>query len=90
MPTRPGAGTGPHIGGRPGHRASILIGMKYLVLFLGLAAGLDVYYKNFSLNTSFQLPVYTAATDHPASAGRMVVSVGYSFKQTKYLLHGKS
>ncbi|MCA8829342.1 transporter [Hymenobacter pini] len=51
-----------------------------------LGPGLDVYYKNFSLNTSFQLPVYTASTDHPASAGRMVVSVGYSFKQTKYLL----
>ncbi|MDQ2772375.1 MAG: hypothetical protein M3Y54_17965 [Bacteroidota bacterium] len=55
-----------------------------------LGPGLDVYYKNLSLNTSFQLPVYTAATDHPASAGRLVVSVGYSFKQTKYLLHGKS
>lgn len=51
-----------------------------------LGPGLDVYYKNFSLNTSFQLPVYTAVTDHPASAGRMVVSVGYSFKQSKYLL----
>ncbi len=55
-----------------------------------LGPGLDVYYKNVSLNTSFQLPVYTAETDHPASAGRLVVSVGYSFKQTKYLLHGKS
>lgn len=55
-----------------------------------LGPGLDIYYKNVSLNTSFQLPVYTAATDHPASAGRFVVSVGYSFKQTKYLLHGKS
>jgi hypothetical protein len=51
-----------------------------------LGPGLDVYYKNFSLNTSVQLPVYTAETDHPASGGRMVVSVGYSFKQTKYLL----
>lgn len=55
-----------------------------------LGPGLDLYYKNVSLNTSFQLPIYTAATDHPASAGRLVVSVGYSFKQTKYLLHGKS
>jgi len=55
-----------------------------------LGPGLDVYYKNVSLNTSVQLPVYTAATDHPASAGRLVVSVGYSFNQTKYLLHGKS
>ena len=55
-----------------------------------LGPGLDIYHKNLSLNTSFQLPVYTAETDHPASAGRLVVSVGYSFKQTKYLLHGKS
>jgi hypothetical protein len=54
-----------------------------------LGPGLDVYYKNVSLNTSFQLPVYTAETDHPASAGRMVLSVGYSFNQTKYWLHGK-
>ncbi|QNH61195.1 hypothetical protein [Hymenobacter sediminicola] len=50
-----------------------------------LGPGLDVYYKNLSLNTSVQLPVYTAATDHPASAGRIVVAVGYSFNQTKYL-----
>ena len=55
-----------------------------------LGPGLDVYYKNVSLNTSFQLPVYTATTDHPASAGRFVVSVGYSFNQTKYLLGKKS
>jgi hypothetical protein len=55
-----------------------------------LGPGLDLYYKNLSLNTSFQLPVYTAETDHPASAGRMVLSVGYSFNQTKYLLHRKS
>ena len=55
-----------------------------------LGPGLDLYYKNVSLNTSLQLPVYTAETDHPASAGRLVVSVGYSFNQTKYLLHHKS
>ncbi|MBG8552024.1 hypothetical protein [Hymenobacter guriensis] len=50
-----------------------------------LGPGLDVYYKNVSLNASAQFPVYTAATDHPASAGRLVLAVGYSFKQTKYL-----
>ena len=54
-----------------------------------LGPGLDVYYKNFSVNASVQLPVYTMATDHPASAGRLVLAVGYSLKQTKYLLHGK-
>jgi len=51
-----------------------------------LGPGLDIYYKNFSLNTSVQLPLFTATTDHPASGGRVVVAVGYSFKQTKYLL----
>ncbi|WP_310391650.1 hypothetical protein [Hymenobacter sp.] len=55
-----------------------------------LGPGLDLYYKNMSLTTSLQLPVYTATTDHPASAGRLVVALGYSFKQTKYLLHPKS
>lgn len=54
-----------------------------------LGPGLDVYYQNFSVNASVQLPVYTMATDHPASAGRLVLAVGYSFKQTKYLLHGR-
>ncbi|MGI4885239.1 MAG: hypothetical protein ACRYFR_09800 [Janthinobacterium lividum] len=54
-----------------------------------LGPGLDVYYQNFSVNASVQLPVYSMATDHPASAGRLVLAVGYSFKQTKYLLHGK-
>ena len=55
-----------------------------------LGPGLDLYYKNVSLNTSVQLPVYTATTDHPASAGRLIVALGYSFNQMKYLLHGKS
>ena len=51
-----------------------------------LGPGLDVYYKNLLLNTSVQFPVYTATTDHPASAGRLVLALGYSFKQSKYLL----
>ncbi|TGE29495.1 hypothetical protein [Hymenobacter metallicola] len=51
-----------------------------------LGPGLDFYYKNFSLNTSAQFPLYTATTDHPASAGRMVIALGYSFKQTRYIL----
>ena len=52
-----------------------------------LGPGLDIYYKNLSLNTSVQFPVYTASTDHPASAGRLVLALGYSFKQSKYLLN---
>lgn len=55
-----------------------------------LGPGLDVYYRNLSLNASCQLPVYTARTDHPASAGRLVLAVGYSFKQTKYLLRPRA
>ncbi|UOQ55512.1 transporter [Hymenobacter cellulosivorans] len=55
-----------------------------------LGPGLDIYYKNFSLNTSAQFPIYTVTTDHPAGAGRMVIAVGYSFKQTKYLLKGRT
>lgn len=51
-----------------------------------LGPGMDVYYKNLSLNTSVQFPVYTATTDHPASAGRLVLALGYSFKQSKYLV----
>ena len=51
-----------------------------------LGPGLDVYYKNFSVNTSVQLPLFTATTDHPASAGRVVLAVGYSFRQTRYLM----
>jgi hypothetical protein len=54
-----------------------------------LGPGLDIYYKNLSLNTSAQFPIFTATTDHPASAGRMVVALGYSFKQTKYLLRAR-
>ncbi|UOQ74766.1 hypothetical protein [Hymenobacter cellulosilyticus] len=54
-----------------------------------LGPGLDIYYQNFSLNTSAQFPVFTATTDHPASAGRLVVALGYSFKQTKYLLKSR-
>ena len=41
-----------------------------------LGPGLDVYYKSFSLNTSVQLPLFTATTDHPASAGRVVLALG--------------
>ncbi|MGY2131161.1 hypothetical protein ACW9KT_02960 [Hymenobacter sp. HD11105] len=55
-----------------------------------LGPGLDVYYRNFSLNTSVQFPVYTASTDHPASAGRVVVALGYSLQQGRYWLSKRS
>lgn len=55
-----------------------------------LGPGLDVFYKNFSLNVACQLPVYEASTEHPASAGRIVVAVSYNVKQTKYVFKPKS
>jgi len=55
-----------------------------------LGPGLDFYYKNVSLNTSMQFPIYNAATDHPLSAGRLVVALGFSFNQMKYLIGKKT
>ncbi len=52
-----------------------------------LGPGLDVFWKNFSLNLAFQLPVYEGKTTHPLSAGRTVLAVNYNLKQKKYLLH---
>jgi hypothetical protein len=54
-----------------------------------LGPGLDVFYKNFSLNLACQLPVYEAKTNHPISAGRTVIGISYNMKQKKYLLPSK-
>lgn len=54
-----------------------------------LGPGLDIYYKNIGLNVSSQFPVYEVPTDHPVSAGRLVLGLSYSFNQTKYLIVGK-
>jgi len=54
-----------------------------------LGPGLDIYYKNLGLNMSAQFPVYEAATDHPVSAGRLVLGLSYSFNQTKYVIGSK-
>lgn len=51
-----------------------------------LGPGVDIFYKNISLNLAAQLPVYEAATNHPSSAGRLVLGLNYNFNQTKYLL----
>lgn len=40
--------------------------------------------------TKLDVLIYTTKTGHPANAGRRVVSVGYSFKQTKSLLSKKT
>jgi hypothetical protein len=54
-----------------------------------LGPGLDVFYKNVSLNLAYQLPVYNAPTEHPYSAGRMVIALSYNLNQSKYLLKSK-
>ncbi len=54
-----------------------------------LGPGVDIYWKNFSLNLAFQLPVYEAPTDHPVSAGRTVIGLNYNLKQKTYLLGKK-
>lgn len=50
-----------------------------------LGPGLDIYYKNLGINVSTQFPVYEAKTDHPVSAGRLILGLSYSFNQMKYL-----
>lgn len=53
-------------------------------------AGLDVYYKNVSINTSFQLPMYEDILQSDlACAGRLMIGLTYSFNQNKYLIHRK-
>jgi hypothetical protein len=54
-----------------------------------LGPGLDVFWKSFSLNLAFQLPVYEAPTNHPVSAGRTIIGLNYNLKQKKYLLGKK-
>lgn len=52
--------------------------------------GLDVFYKQISVNTSFQLPVYEKKFDgNIATAGKFLVGLTYSFNQKKYLLKSK-
>lgn len=49
--------------------------------------GFDVFYKNISLNTSFQLPVYEKKTgNYLSTAGKFMIGITYSFNQKKYLL----
>jgi len=58
---------------------------------LGMAgAGLDVYYKNISLNTALQYKVFEqTGQGNLGSAGRIVVGLGYNFRQLNYLIKEK-
>ncbi len=52
-----------------------------------LGPGLDVFWRNFSVTASGQLPVYRHSDpNHTVSAGRIVLGLTYSFRQMKYLL----
>jgi hypothetical protein len=51
-----------------------------------LGPGVDVFWRNLSLAASGQLPVYRHSDpNHTVSAGRIVLGLTYSFRQTKYL-----
>jgi hypothetical protein len=50
-------------------------------------AGLDVFYKNISLSTSFQYPIYEETIPgNLSSAGKLMIGIIYNFNQAKYLL----
>ncbi|MEP7170104.1 MAG: hypothetical protein ABI855_12095 [Bacteroidota bacterium] len=52
--------------------------------------GLDVYYKNLSLNFSIQYPVRDKTdSENLSAAGKMVAGLKYNFNQKKYLFHKK-
>lgn len=52
--------------------------------------GLDVFYKNVSLNASFQLPVYEETmAANLSSAGKFMIGIAYNFNQKSYLLKSK-
>lgn len=52
--------------------------------------GLDIFYKNVALNTSFQLPVYEQkAANNLSTAGKFMIGLTYNFNQKKYLIKSK-
>ena len=64
------------------------IGTEMDVATAGL--GLDIFYKQVSINTAFHLPVYEKRFDgNLATAGKFMVGLTYSFNQKKYLLKSK-
>ncbi|MBA2612127.1 MAG: hypothetical protein H0U95_09155 [Bacteroidetes bacterium] len=56
-----------------------------------LGPALDIRYKNFVLNTSFQFNVYERVSSQDLSnAGRFVIGLTYNFTQEKYLIKNKN
>jgi hypothetical protein len=59
------------------------------VLLLG--PSLDLSYKKFVLNTSYQFNVYERVSSQSlANAGRFVIGLTYNFSQNKYLIKNKN
>jgi hypothetical protein len=59
------------------------------VLLLG--PSLDLSYKSFVLNTSYQFNVYERVSSQQLSnAGRFVIGLTYNFDQNKYLIKSKN
>jgi hypothetical protein len=53
--------------------------------------GIDVFYKNISLNTSFHLPIYENISSYNlGTAGKFMIGLTYNFNQKNYLIHSKS
>lgn len=64
-------------------------GTNVNVLLLGPA--IDLSYKSFVLNTSFQFNVYErVSSQNLSNAGRFVIGITYNFKQEKYLIKNKN
>jgi hypothetical protein len=67
----------------------ILEGTNANLLLLG--PSLDINYKKFTLNTSFQFNVYErVSSQNLSNAGRFVVGLTYNFDQNKFLLKSKN
>jgi hypothetical protein len=55
-----------------------------------LGLGLDLFYKQFALNTSFQLPIYEQkAYGNMANACKLMIGLTFNFNQKKYLFNIK-
>ena len=68
---------------------ALVDGTNVNVILLGPA--LDINYKNFVFNTSFQFNVYERVSSQDLSnAGRLVVGLTFNFNQEKYLIKNKS
>jgi len=52
--------------------------------------GIDLFYKNFAINTSFQLPIFEQNFyGNMANSCKAMVGLTYSFNQKKYLIKSK-